>query len=283
LSINPGTLFVVATPIGNLDDISRRALDVLAAVDVVAAEDTRRTGQLLTRLGVRNRLLSLHEHNESARIEGIVNDLVSGRSVALVSDAGTPLISDPGYRLLAAVRQHGLPVSPVPGCCAAIAALSIAGLPGDHFYFEGFLPAKSVARKKRLQVVCTRPETVVCYEAVHRINEVLAELGDIAGPDRPIALAREITKLHESIYRGTVAQVREQLAADPGGDKGEFTLVIGGHSEPSVPGDGELARVLAILLADLPPRQASGLAARITGANRRDAYRLAVELKAGPE
>ena len=180
MTINPGTLFVVATPIGNLDDISRRALDVLAAVDVVAAEDTRRTGQLLTRLGVRNRLLSLHEHNESARIEGIVNDLVSGRSVALVSDAGTPLISDPGYRLLAAVRQHGLPVSPVPGCCAAIAALSIAGLPGDHFYFEGFLPAKSVARKKRLQVVCTRPETVVCYEAVHRINEVLAELGEIS-------------------------------------------------------------------------------------------------------
>jgi len=221
---DPGTLFVVATPIGHLDDLSVRARDVLTKVDMVAAEDTRRAGQLLTRLGIRNRLLSLHEHNELRRVEEILEVLRAGRDVALISDAGTPLLSDPGYRILAAAREHALPVSPVPGSCAAIAALSVAGLPSDRFRFEGFLSAKAGPRQKRLQTLSTCAETLILYESVHRIGEMLAALEQIVGPDRPMTLARELTKRYETIYRGSVAEVRAQLEADAGGGKGEFTL-----------------------------------------------------------
>ena len=277
---NPGTLFVVATPIGNLDDISARARDVLSKADVVAAEDTRRAGQLLTRLGFRRRLVSLHEHNESDRIEQLTDVLISGGTVALISDAGTPLINDPGYRLLAAARDRDLPVSPVPGCCAAIAALSVAGLPTDRFRFEGFLPAKSSARRKRLAAVSDCPDTLIFYESVHRIADVIDDLLEIFGPERPITLARELTKRHETIYRGSIESVREQLLNDPGGGKGEFTLIAAGAPAAADLADGEMQRVVAILLAELPARQAAALAAEITGSRKRDAYRFANELKA---
>ena len=184
LTNNPGTLFVVATPIGNLDDISARALDVLSKADVVAAEDTRRAGQLLTRLGFRRRLLSMHEHNEAERVEQLMEVLISGGTVALISDAGTPLVNDPGYRLLVAARDRDLPVSPIPGCCAAIAALSVAGLPTDRFRFEGFLPAKAAARRKRLAVLSSCPDTLIFYESVHRIIDVLDDLLEAFGPER---------------------------------------------------------------------------------------------------
>jgi len=175
--------------------------------------------------------------------------------------------------------DRDLPVSPIPGCCAAIAALSVAGLPTDRFRFEGFLPAKSSARRKRLAALHSCPDTLILYESVHRIGEVLDDLLEVFGPERPMTLARELTKRHETIYRGSVQAVREQLKTDPGGGKGEFTLVVSGLRTPVVPGDGELQRVVEILLAELPARQAASLAAEITGAARREAYRLANELK----
>lgn len=216
----PGTLYVVATPIGNLGDLSPRGRQVLAEVDVIAAEDTRHAGHLLTGLGIRTRLVSLHEQNEAARSSELVDLLREGRSVALVSDAGTPLISDPGYRLLAAARAAGLPVSPIPGPCAAIAALSVAGLPTDRFHFEGFLPAKGSARRTRLAALADRTESLVFYESVHRITETLADAVTVLGADRPAALGRELTKLHETLLRGTLAEIAVAVAGDPASRRG---------------------------------------------------------------
>lgn len=274
MTSDPGTLFVVATPIGNLGDISARARDVLQRAAIVAAEDTRRAGQLLTHLGIRTRLLSLHEHNESARVEEVLAALAGGDDIALISDAGTPLISDPGYRVVERVRAAGLPVSPIPGCCAAIAALSVAGLPTDRFRFEGFLPSRPGQRRKRLLALAGAPETLILYESVHRVADTLADIETAFGPERPVTLAREMTKLHETIYRGDVAAVRAQLAADPGGGKGECTLVIGGAPTDAAAAPAELDRVLTILLRSLPASQAAALAAEITGTRKREAYRL---------
>ncbi|MBT8440752.1 MAG: 16S rRNA (cytidine(1402)-2'-O)-methyltransferase [Gammaproteobacteria bacterium] len=279
MSTHPGTLFVIATPIGNLDDISARARETLDRVDLVAAEDTRRAGQLLTRLGIHKHLVSLHEHNEAERVEELVEDLLSGRDVALISDAGTPLVSDPGYRLLAELRRRDLPVSPVPGPCAAIATLSIAGLPTDRFTFEGFLPAKGGARRRRLADLEHRTETLILYESVHRIGEVLEDIEQVLGSDRQITVARELTKLHETIYRGPVEDVRRMVEEDPGGGKGEFTIVIGGDPEPPDADNADLERILEILLAEVSAKQAASLAAEITGASRKHAYRLANELR----
>jgi len=275
VTTGPGTLYVIATPIGNMDDISVRARNLLGSVDLVAAEDTRRAGQLLTRLGIRNSLLSLHEHNESQRIDGLLADLAEGRSLALISDAGTPLISDPGYRLLSEARQRGIPVSPVPGCCAAIATLSVAGLASDRFRFEGFLPARAGPRSTRLEALSQCADTMIFYESVHRIKATLAAMEKAFGDDRPATLARELTKLHETLYRGTLSDVRQQLDADPGGEKGELTLIVAGISEPIGPERQELERVLGVLLAELSHKQASALAARITGVSRREAYEVA--------
>lgn len=279
MSTHPGTLFVIATPIGNLDDISARARETLDRVDLVAAEDTRRAGQLLTRLGIHKPLVSLHEHNEAERVEELVDDLLSGRDVALISDAGTPLVSDPGYRLLAELRRLDLPVSPVPGPCAAIATLSVAGLPTDRFTFEGFLPAKGGARRRRLADLEHHTETLILYESVHRIGDVLEDIEQVLGADRQITVARELTKLHETIYRGPVEDVRQMVEEDPGGGKGEFTIVIGGDPEPPDVNNADLERVLEILLAEVSAKQAANLAAEITGAGRKQAYRLANELR----
>jgi 16S rRNA (cytidine1402-2'-O)-methyltransferase len=270
-----GILFVVATPIGNLDDISSRARSVLRDVTVIAAEDTRRTRGLLDHIGVSTPLVSLHEHNEPRRAAEIVQRLAAGESVALVSDAGTPLISDPGYRLVALARERGIAVVAVPGCCAAIAALSVAGLPTARFHFEGFLPVRQAARRARLQELRSCPDTLVFYEAVHRVGESLRDMAASLGPGRPAFVARELTKLHEAGYFGTLRSVLAALLADPGGDKGEFTIVVGGAPAAS-PEREELARVVAILAAELPAAQAATLAARLTGAARRDAYRLAM-------
>jgi len=275
MTAEPGTLYVVATPIGNLDDLSPRARLILDAVAVVACEDTRRTGQLLTRLGLRRPLLSLHEHNEAERVEQLLGRLRSGDDIALVSDAGTPLVSDPGYRLLAALREADLPVCPVPGPSAVIAALSVAGLPSDRFHFEGFLPSRSAARRRRLQTISAYPQTLVFYEAVHRIDACLADLAEVLGPDRPATLCRELTKRHETIQRSTLAGLRSLRRDDPGADRGELTLVVGGQMTESDPNMAELERVFGLLAKELPPGRAASLAARITGAKRADAYRLA--------
>ncbi len=258
-----------------MGDLSPRAREVLGGVALVAAEDTRHAGQLLTRVGVSARLVSLHEHNESARVDEILQRLRAGDSVALVTDAGTPLISDPGYRLLAALRTASLPVSPVPGCCAAIAALSVAGLPTDRFHFEGFLPARAAARLTRLRELAARPETLVFYESANRLGETLADAGTVFGSERPAAVGRELTKLHETVYRGTLAEVRAAVLADPGGDRGECTWLVAGSVAVATADDAELARVVGILAAELPAAQAAGLAAKLTGASRKAAYRLA--------
>lgn len=269
-----GVLFVVATPIGNMDDISHRAVSVLAGVQLVAAEDTRRSGQLLARLGLRVPLLALHEHNEAERSEALLARLGQGESIALVSDAGTPLISDPGYRLVAAARERGFTVTPIPGACAAIAALSVAGLPTDRFHFEGFLPARASARRARIGELQHGPHTLVFYESVHRMDDTLQDLIAILG-ERKASLARELSKLHETIYWGTLDSVRGQLARDAGGRQGEFTLVVAGAPERQQE-EGELARVVQLLLAELPASQAARLAAKLTGAPRRAAYELAL-------
>ncbi|MEO8445103.1 MAG: 16S rRNA (cytidine(1402)-2'-O)-methyltransferase [Gammaproteobacteria bacterium] len=266
---------MVATPIGNMGDLSPRAREVLGRVALVAAEDTRHAGQLLTRVGVSARLLSLHEHNEEARVDEILQRLRAGDSVALVTDAGTPLVSDPGYRLLAAARAADLPVSPVPGPCAAIAALSVAGLPSDRFFFEGFLPARSAARLARLRELASRGETLVFYESANRLADTLADAATAFGPERAAAVGRELTKLHETIYRGSLAEVRAGLLADPGGDRGECTWLVAGIPAAAPVDDAELARVVRILAVELPAAQAAGLAAKITGAPRKAAYRLA--------
>lgn len=271
----PGTLYVVATPIGNLEDLTPRARLILDTVAVVACEDTRRTGQLLTRLGLKQPLVSLHEHNEEQRVEELLARLRGGEDIALVSDAGTPLVSDPGYRLLAALREAELPVCPVPGPSAVIAALSVAGLPSDRFHFEGFLPPKAAARRRRLQTIAAYPQTLVFYEAVHRIDACLADLADVLGADRPATLCRELTKRHETILRGSLAGLRALRQADPGADRGELTLVVGGDTADSGPASAELERVFGLLAKELPPGRAAALAARITGAKRADAYRLA--------
>ena len=273
--LRPGTLYVVATPIGNMGDLSPRAREVLGSVALVAAEDTRHTGQLLTHAGITARLVSLHEHNEAGRVDEILQRLRAGDSVALVTDAGTPLISDPGYRLLAALRAAGLPVSPVPGPCAAIAALSVAGLPTDRFFFEGFLPARSPARVTRLRELARRGETLVFYESTNRLADALADASAVFGPERAAAVGRELTKLHETVYRGSLTEVRAAVLADPGGERGECTWLVAGSGAELAADEAELARVVGILAAELPASQAASLAARITGASRKAAYRLA--------
>jgi 16S rRNA (cytidine1402-2'-O)-methyltransferase len=268
----PGRLHVVATPIGNLEDLSPRALRTLREVAVVAAEDTRHTQQLLAANGVRTAMLSLHDHNEAQQVDTLLQRLRAGEDVALVSDAGTPLISDPGYRLVRAVREAGIVVSPVPGPCAAIAALSVAGIASDRFAFEGFLPAKSAARRERLQSLAAEPRTLLFYESGHRIEESLVDMAQTLGASRRAALARELTKRFETVLDGTLGELATRVAADPDQRRGEFVVVIEGapaNEDSSLP---EGRRVYALLSQHLPPSTAARLAAEITGAPRKALY-----------
>jgi len=267
-----GVLHVVATPIGNLGDLSPRAQEVLRSVDAICAEDTRRSGQLLAHFGIQRPLLALHEHNEAALAERIVGRLQAGQSLALVSDAGTPLVSDPGYRLVRAARAAGVRVSPVPGPCAAIAGLSVAGLASDRFVFEGFLPAKGAARRDRLAALAGEVRTLVFYESSHRIVESLADLAAVFGEARPAALARELTKLFETVLDGTLASLHAQLSQDADQRRGEFVLVVQGAPEDTNARLVEGRRVYALLAGQLPPSHAARLAAEITGASRKDLY-----------
>ena len=265
-------LHVVATPIGNLGDLSPRARQVLAEVAAICAEDTRRSGQLLAHFGIATPLLALHEHNEQQLAQRLVARLLAGESLALVSDAGTPLVSDPGYRLVQAARAAGIRVSPVPGPCALIAALSVAGLPSDRFAFEGFLPAKASARRERLAALAGETRTLVFYESAHRIEESLADLCAAFGGERPAVLARELTKLFETVLDGTLANLQSRVQADPDQRKGEFVLVVQGMGEDADAKLAEGCRVHAILARQLPPSAAAKLAAEITGATRKALY-----------
>ncbi|MCW0380516.1 16S rRNA (cytidine(1402)-2'-O)-methyltransferase [Xanthomonas sacchari] len=272
MSAQPGTLHVVATPIGNLADLTPRAQETLRSVAAICAEDTRRSGQLLAHFGIERPLLALHEHNEEALSQRIVARLLEGQSLALVSDAGTPLVSDPGYRLVRAARAAGVRVSPVPGACAAIAALSVAGLPSDRFAFEGFLPAKASARRERLVRLASEPRTLVFYEASHRIAESLADCRAAFGDARPAVMARELTKLFETVLDGTLADLHARVEADDNQRKGEFVLMVQGAGDDA---DAQLAegrRVYAKLSEHLPPSTAAKLAAELTGASRKALY-----------
>jgi 16S rRNA (cytidine1402-2'-O)-methyltransferase len=285
LSTRPGKLWVVATPIGNLEDLAPRARRVLGGVDLIAAEDTRHSGHLLDRLGLSVPLVSLHEHNEETRVPRLLERMRQGQDIALVSDAGTPLLSDPGYRLVRACREAGLEVLPVPGPSAALAALSVAGLPPDRFCFEGFLPASGSARLERLGVLLAHPVTTVCFESAHRIVATATDLAAVA-PGREVFLAREMTKQFEEHFFGQSAMLPVWLGEDPNRTRGEFVLVIAPNRPPQERGaDAELAeeveRVLAALVAELPVKQAVRLAAQITGVGRNRLYARALELTGG--
>lgn len=268
-----GTLHVVATPIGNLDDISPRALTTLRTVAAICAEDTRHTRHLLDHYGISQPLLALHEHNESARIPALLARLAAGESLALVSDAGTPLISDPGFPLVRAARAAGIRVSPIPGPCAAIAALSVAGLPCDRFSVEGFLPARAGARQHRLEQLASEPRTLVFYESGHRIQPSLEAMAKAFGPERRAVLARELTKLFETVLDDSLAGLIARVANDANQRKGEFVLIVEGASPDA---DATLIagrRLYAKLTEHLPPAKAARLAADITGAPRKALYR----------
>jgi 16S rRNA (cytidine1402-2'-O)-methyltransferase len=269
----------VATPIGNLGDISQRALETLRSVDVVAAEDTRVTGRLLAHYGITRRLIPVHEHNERQALRQVLDLLGSGLSVALTSDAGTPTLSDPGALLVAAAREAGHAVVPVPGPSAAIAALSAAGITSRHHLFYGFLPERAAARRRALAGLAALPYALVFYEAPHRIEECVGDLRAVLGGERRIVLARELTKLFETVHACTLSEARDWLAADPVRRKGEFVLIVEGAGEPQAPDAATARRVLGALLAELPPKKAVAIAAKITGGNSKELYKLAVQLK----
>ena len=267
-----GRLYVVGTPIGNVDDLSPRARDVLAKADLIAAEDTRHTRGLLSQIGAESRVIAHHEHNEAESAQALLEALESGKSIALVSDAGTPLISDPGFRLVGAARAAGIAVVPIPGPCAAIAALSSAGLPTDRFVFEGFLPRRESARAARLEALRSEQRTIVFYEAVHRVVETVAALRAAFGDDRRAAIARELTKTHEQIETATLAELAQRLGSSIP-LLGELVIVVAG-TQAAAPDEDEARRVYALLAAELPPDKALKLAAAVTGVARNALYRL---------
>jgi 16S rRNA (cytidine1402-2'-O)-methyltransferase len=271
-------LYVVATPLGNLRDITLRALDVLAAADLVAAEDTRRTQQLLSHYTIHARLMALHEHNERQAAGNIIELLSDGRSVAYVTDAGTPSISDPGAQLVAQVREAGLPVIPVPGPSALTAALSVAGLNAPHFLFYGFLPSKSAARRAVLSSLSELPHALVFFEAPHRLRQTLEDMTEAFGSDRVIVVAREITKVFETFQRCKLAQAQAWVTEDANRLRGEFVLIVEGNAaSPTDPAATE--RTLEILLSELPLKQAVHLTAAITDTKKNVLYERALELK----
>lgn len=273
-----GTLYIVATPIGNLEDLTARARQTLASVDIVAAEDTRHTGRLLSSIGAKPALLALHDHNEEQACRGVVEALQGGRDVALVSDAGTPLISDPGYRLVRAARAAAIPVVPIPGVSAVTAALSVSGLATDRFCFEGFPPAKRAARRKWLADLAPETRTLVIYESVHRVAECLDDLVDAFGADREAFLGRELTKLHEQCVRSTLGELRQCIA---GGDiplKGEFVLAVAGADTREAPAV-DVDRMLTLLAASLSAKEAARIAAELTGQKKNALYDRILELK----
>ncbi len=276
-----GRLEVIATPIGNIGDLSPRALASLKGADLVLAEDTRRTATLLGACGIARPLLSLHDHNESSRVEALLKRLKGGAVLALVSDAGTPLLSDPGFLLVRAAAAAGIEVRTIPGPSAVIAALAVAGLPTDRFVFEGFLPTRAGERNAALARLAREPRTLVLFEAPHRIGKALEELASAFGSDRAAVIARELTKVHEQVYRGTLAELRLRAQEDADLARGEITLLIAGAPGKTA-GDAELlARMLPLLLKDLPPARAAAIASQLSGVPRRAAYEQALRLAGG--
>ncbi len=276
-AISPGTLYIVPTPIGNLGDITQRALSVLQSVDLIAAEDTRHTGLLLQHFAINARLFALHDHNEQQKAQTLVAKLQEGQAIALVSDAGTPLINDPGYHLVRTCREAGIQVVPLPGPCAAIAALSAAGLPSDRFCYEGFLPAKSKSRRDTLQALAAEPRTLIFYESTHRLLDSLDDICSVLGADRYVVLARELTKTWESIQGAPVGELVAWVREDENRRKGEMVLIVEGHKAQEDALPPEALRTLALLQSELPLKKAAALAAEIHGVKKNALYKYALE------
>lgn len=268
------TLYIVATPIGNLDDITLRAINTLKQVDLIAAEDTRHSGLLLQHLGIKAKLFALHDHNEQEKSQLLIEKLKSGLSIALISDAGTPLINDPGYHLVKACRENNINVVPIPGACAAITALSVAGLPSDRFSYEGFLPAKTKARQDYLTTLIDEPRTMIFYESTHRLLDTLHDMQTIWGSDRQIVLAKELTKTWETIVHFSIKDLIEWLEEDSNRQKGEFVLIAEGVSKTDDLIDAKAINTLKLLLNELPLKKAAAITAEIYGLKKNQLYQL---------
>lgn len=282
--MNTGTLYVVATPIGNLEDLTPRARRVLNEVDLIAAEDTRHTRRLLSHFGIKTRQMALHEHNEEAASKELVALMQGGSSVAIVSDAGTPLVSDPGYQLVAAARAAAIPVSPVPGVSAAIAALSVAGLATNRFCFEGFLPSRGSARRERLQQLFSEQRTLVFYEAVHRIEQTINDLAVVFGAERAAFVGRELTKMHEQCLSSTLGGLQADLEAGSIPLKGEFVIAVAGNTATEgEQNEADDIALLTLLIEYLPGKQAVEVVSRATGAKRNDLYKEMLRIKGDSE
>ncbi|MES4611281.1 MAG: 16S rRNA (cytidine(1402)-2'-O)-methyltransferase [Ewingella sp.] len=279
--ISASTLYIVPTPIGNLGDITQRALAVLSSVDLIAAEDTRHTGLLLQHFAISAKMYPLHDHNEQQKAEHLLAKLQSGQSIALVSDAGTPLINDPGYHLVRRCREAGIRVVPLPGACAAIAALSAAGLPSDKFCYEGFLPAKTKSRKDALQALIEEPRTLIFYESTHRLLDSLQDMVEVWGPDRYVVLAREITKTWENIRGDAVGALLDWVKEDETRKRGEMVLIVEGHKVDTEALPAEALRTLALLQKELPLKKAASLAAEIHGVKKNALYKYALDQQEG--
>ena len=279
MSDSAGQLYIVATPIGNLGDITRRAVDVLQQVDFIGAEDTRHSRQLLNHLGLSKPMVALHEHNERDRAGVLLQRLENGESMALISDAGTPLISDPGYHIVRQARDRGIRVVPVPGASALIAALSVSGLPTDHFRFQGFLPHKSSARRSVLEQLATESVTLVFYESSHRIKDSIADMADVLGGEREAVITRELTKTFETVLGNTLEEIHEQLLADSNQCKGEFVIVVrGAEAKSTGADDAQIIVLLKLLLEELPLKTASKIIAKHFGLSKKDIYKTGLDL-----
>ena len=278
--VSQGQLYVVATPIGNLGDISSRAIDILQQADYIAAEDTRHSARLLAHFNITTPQIAYHDHSDTSRLEQLLDYVRNGQSVALISDAGTPLISDPGFRLVKEARDQGLLVTPIPGASAMVAALSVAGLPSDRWIFEGFLPAKRSGRAQRLQQLASETRTLVFYESTHRIEDCLADMASCFGTMRQGVIARELTKTYETIIKGTFAELIEILARDANQKKGEFVVLVEGAEPAASSIDASVEQTMRVLLAELPLKQAAAIGAKLTGLKKRDLYQWSLENKA---
>lgn len=275
-----GTLYVVATPIGNFGDISQRALETLASVDYIAAEDTRHSARLMNHFNITTPLIAYHDHSDEKRLHKISQYLLNGQSLALISDAGTPLISDPGYQLVKVLRAQNIPIVPIPGACAFVSALSVAGLPTDRFSFEGFLPAKTNARKNYLQALARDERTLVFYESTHRLLDSLRDMSTILGSERPAVMARELTKTYETVLSTSLGELIEIAVADSNQQRGEFVIIVKGYTSVD---DNEIDQgvmdTMTILLKELPIKQAASIGAKLTGLKKRDLYQWALDNK----
>jgi len=268
------TLYIVATPIGNLEDITLRAINTLKQVDLIAAEDTRHSGLLLQHLAIKAKLFALHDHNEQEKSQLLIEKLKSGLSIALISDAGTPLINDPGYHLVKACRENNINVVPIPGACAAIAALSASGLPSDKFSYEGFLPAKTKARQDYLTTLLDEPRTMIFYESTHRLLDTLLDMQTIWGSDKQIVLAKELTKTWETIVNFSILDLINWLQEDSNRQKGEFVLIVEGNNKTADEIDPKAINTLKLLLKELPLKKAAAITAEIYGLKKNQLYQL---------